>query len=415
MTRLSVWWDGRVVGTLARDIHGDMSFAYHDEWLAEEATLPISVSLPKRIEPFDRRATRYFFAGLLPEESQREGIARALGLSRTNDFALLDAIGGDVAGALSLWPEGTTPPSYPRGIAHEVLSHEALSDILDALPTRPLLAGRAGVRLSLAGAQSKLPVVLVNGEIALPSPGQPTTHILKPSMTRFPNSVENEALCMRLAKTLSLNVADVEARSALGHKFLLVERYDRRQLDDENYARIHQEDFCQALGIAPEHKYAAEGGPTFKTCFGLVRQVATRPAQDVLDLLDAGIVNVIIGNCDAHGKNFSLLYAGNQTQLAPLYDLMCTIAYPEVSTRMAMKIGDARSFDEIDARSWAKFAQDGGLSLPFVRRRLRDLTEACIAKMDTVVADLSSPDVNEEAVAKTGQLIVNRAKALIAA
>ena len=99
MTRLSVWWDGRIAGTLTRDEYGDMGFVYHADWLADETTRAISAALPKRAEPYDRRAARYFFAGLLPEEAQRDGVARALGLSRNNDYALLAALGGDVAGA----------------------------------------------------------------------------------------------------------------------------------------------------------------------------------------------------------------------------------------------------------------------------------------------------------------------------
>jgi serine/threonine-protein kinase HipA len=413
MTHLSVWWAGRLVGTLLRDQHGDISFVYHGDWVEDATAQPISAALPKRLEPYDRRAARYFFAGLLPEESQRDGAARALGLSRTNDYALLEALGGDVAGALSLWPEGETPPVPVLGAKPEVLSESALVEILDSLPTRPLLAGRAGIRLSLAGAQSKLPVVLVSGAIALPSAGQPTTHILKPAMTRFPATVENEALAMRLAEALGLDVASVEARVVEGRKFLLVERYDRALGADGVLERVHQEDFCQALGMAPENKYAAEGGPTFKTSFPLLRRVTTRPAQAVLALMDAAVFNLIIGNCDAHGKNFSLLYQGGQTRLAPLYDLMCTIAYPEVSTRMSMKMGEARNLDEMSERSWVKFADDAGLSQPFVRGRVKALAGSVLANLDSVVNALASPELSHDDIAKTAAIIGARAKQIL--
>ena len=150
-------------------------------------------------------------------------------MSRGNDFGLLDALGGDVAGALSLLPESVVPaagraPDY----APRLLDDHGLVDVLDALPTRPLLAGRDGLRLSLAGAQSKLPVVLVDGRVALPAPGQPTTHILKPTIARFPGTTENEALAMRLAAACGLPVAPVEARVAGGRPYVLVTRYDRR-------------------------------------------------------------------------------------------------------------------------------------------------------------------------------------------
>jgi len=178
---LSVWWEGAAVGTLQVNKHGEMRFAYSPEWLADSSRPAISFSLPKRSAPFRQRQCRPFFAGLLPEESQRDAIAGVLGISEPNDFAFLQALGGDVAGALSLWPEGDAPPvSAPGGASRAALTDEDLAGVLDTLPTRPLLAGREGLRLSLAGAQSKLPVVLADGQVALPAPGQPTTHILKP-------------------------------------------------------------------------------------------------------------------------------------------------------------------------------------------------------------------------------------------
>ena len=183
--------------------------------------------------------------------------------------------------------------------------------MLDMLPSRPLLAGEDGLRLSLAGAQSKVPVVLVDGAVALPAPGQPTTHILKPPISRFSATTENEAFVMRLAAAVGLDVAPVEPRVVRDRTFLLVQRYDRAPAEDGSVRRVHQEDFCQALGIPPEIKYASEGGPGLKDCFALVRRVAARPAVDVLKLLDAVIFNVIAGNADAHGKNFSILYDGD--------------------------------------------------------------------------------------------------------
>jgi serine/threonine-protein kinase HipA len=413
MTNLSVRWDGRIAGTLTRDQHGDMGFVYDTDWLADTTARAISAALPKRAEPYDRRAARYFFAGLLPEEGARDGVARALGLSPTNDYALLEALGGDVAGALTLWPEGEVPPVFGVDAQPDVLSDSALIEILDSLPARPLLAGREGIRLSLAGAQNKLPVVLVDGRIALPAPGQPTTHILKPAMTRFSATVENEALSMRLAGALGLSVAPVEARVVEGRKFLLVERYDREVGAAGNLTRVHQEDFCQALGHAPEHKYAAEGGPTFKTGFALLRAVSTKPAADVLALLDAAIVNVIIGNCDAHGKNFSLLYPTGETRLAPLYDLMSTVAYPEVSNRMAMKLGGASSFDDVNGDTWATFAKDVGLGVPFVRRRVRELAQWTLDDMAEVVEGLYSPDFSNEATKAMADTIEQRARRLL--
>ena len=210
---LEVWWDGRLVGQLTQNQHGELGFAYSPDWLENGDGPPLSASLPKRVEHFSRREYRPFFGGLLPEESQRDAAAQALGVSPGNDWALLDRLGGDVAGALQLVPHGEQP-SRPNLIQHPIQLDEAgLMRVLDALPIRPLLAGEAGLRLPLAGAQSKLPVVLVDGAVALPAPGQPTTHILKPPIPRFSGTTENEALVMRLAAAIGLDVAAVAPSS----------------------------------------------------------------------------------------------------------------------------------------------------------------------------------------------------------
>lgn len=409
---LSVWWDGGLVGALRLDEHGDMSFAYAPAWAADAAAPPLSASLPKQIDVFNRRACRPFFAGLLPEEGQREAVARALGLSKGNDFALLRALGGDVAGALTLWPEGEMPPAPADHAAPDALGDNALIALLDELPKRPLLAGQEGPRLSLAGAQSKVPVVLVDGAIALPAPGQPTTHILKPPIERFPATTENEAFAMALAAEVGLDVAPAEARVVADRCFLLVTRYDRAQDAAGRVIRLHQEDFCQALGIPPEHKYAAEGGPMFKTGFELLRRVATRPAVEVLKLLDAAIFNLIIGNADAHGKNFSLLHGADGATLAPLYDLLSTIAYPDLSPKLAMKIAKCATIEEIDDGTWPKFAADAGLGAPFVRRRVKELSESVAKAGPVVAARIAKPGLSEADLDGFAALVAARAARL---
>ncbi|MPZ19803.1 MAG: type II toxin-antitoxin system HipA family toxin [Luteitalea sp.] len=407
---LSVWWEGAVVGTLQVNQHGEMRFAYAADWLADSSRPAISFSLPKRPEPFKQRQCRPFFAGLLPEESQRDVIAGALGISKRNDFAFLEALGGDVAGALSLWPEGDTPPVADPGGAPQPLSDDEFGQLLDTLPTRPLLAGREGLRLSLAGAQSKLPVVLVDGRVALPAPGQPTTHILKPSIARFPHTTENEALVMTLAAAIGLPVAPVAARTVAGHPYLLITRYDRRVDESGQAHRLHQEDFCQALGIPPEHKYASEGGPTFKTSFDLLRRATTIPAVAVLAFLDAAILNLIVGNADAHGKNFSLLYQQGGVSLTPLYDLLLTVAYPDLSSKLAMKIGKRATLEEIGPATWPAFAEDIGLAGPFVRRRVTELAEAAIAQAPSIPESPALAGLDVDALATYSSLIVSRAE-----
>ena len=413
MTRtLDIWWDERVVGQLTQDQHGDLGFAYAPAWLDDEQARPLSASLPKRAEPFSRRECRPFFGGLLPEESQRDAAAQALGVSRANDFDLLDRLGGDVAGALQLLPPGEPPATLAPDQRPTPLDDAGLIRVLDALPVRPLLAGEEGLRLSLAGAQSKAPVVLVNGAVALPKSGQPTTHILKPPMSRLAATTENEALVMRLAAAIGLDVAPVEVRIVRDRPFLLVQRYDRAIGSDGRARRIHQEDFCQALGVPPETKYASEGGPTFKDCFALLRRVAARPAVDVLKLLDAAIFNVIVGNADAHGKNFSILYDANGPRLAPLYDLLATVAYPELSPKFAMKIGKRATLAELDDAGWAAFAADAGLGLPLIRRRVAEISKGVRDKANEVAAEISRPGLDRMVIEQFAEMIRERAQHL---
>jgi len=406
---LEVWWDGRVVGQLTQNQHGELGFAYSPVWLQNDDALPLSASLPKRVEPFSRRECRPFFGGLLPEESQRDAAAQALGVSRGNDFALLDRLGGDVAGALQLLPPGETPAAPNLDQRPIPLDDAGLIRVLDALPVRPLLAGEEGLRLSLAGAQSKVPVVLVDGAVALPVPGQPTTHILKPPMSRFSATTENEAFVMRLAAAAGLDVAPVEPRIVRDRPFLLVQRYDRFLGEDGVVRRIHQEDFCQALGVPPETKYASEGGPTFKDCFELLRRVAARPAVDVLKLLDAVIFNLIVGNADAHGKNFSILYDRDGPRLAPLYDLMATVAYPELSPKLAMRIGKRATLGEMDAKGWIAFAHDGGVGVPLTRRRISEVSQTVMGRANEVAAELMRPGLDEAALSRFAAMAADRA------
>jgi serine/threonine-protein kinase HipA len=383
---LEVWLLGARVGTLLQ-VDGRLGFVYTAEWLAQaaagEPARPLSHSLPLQPEPFDDRATRPFFAGLLPEGDKRRLIAQALHASRQNDFALLDGIGGECAGAVTLLEPGRTLPGAPSnpgeaGASVRWLDEPALLRLLDELPQRPMLAGEEGLRLSLAGAQDKLPVVADlatpgRPRIGLPLQGSPSTHILKPAIAGADGSVFNEAFCMMLASSLKLAAAPVQILRVADRQALLVQRYDRVATADPLHPqRLHQEDFCQALGVPPEHKYQNEGGPSLAQAFELLRR-ATRPsAPHILRLLDVVVFNALIGNHDAHGKNFSLLYA-QPTGLAPLYDALCTAVYPHLTDKMAMKLGSKYKFTEVMARHWEQFAREAGLSPAQVRRRILEI------------------------------------------
>ena len=413
MRALTVWWEGAVVGSLTADRHGAMRFAYDGGWVANPSAAALSVSLPKRLEPFPPRACRPFFEGLLPEGAQRDAVAAALGVSPANEFKLLEGLGGEVAGALTLWPAGETPPPFGVAGPPAVLSDDDLAGLLTRLDARPFLAGTRGLRLSLAGAQSKLPVVLVDGRIALPAPGQPTTHILKPPIARFEATTENEAFAMRLAAGLGLDAAPVEpCPVGEGPPCLLIGRYDRRPGPDGVVRRLHQEDFCQALGIVAGRKYAAEGGPGFRQCFDLVRRACSRPAVELLKLLDAAIVQVLLGNADAHGKNYSLLYREDGVALAPLYDLLSTVAYPELSPGFAMKVARRATLEALRRGDWDRFAGGTGLGAPIVRRRVRELAGLALERAEGVADDLARSGLDEDALARCAERSRDRARRL---
>jgi serine/threonine-protein kinase HipA len=385
---LDVWLFAERVGTLAV-IDGRLNFRYALDWLSRPGAVSLSSSLPLQAGPFDDQQTRPFFAGLLPEGQLRRLIARQFQLSSQNDFALLDHIGGECAGAVTLLEPGQ-PLSIPER-DHDVqwLSDEEIVAILDELPHRPMLAGKDGLRLSLAGAQDKLPVVFDGDRIGLPRNGTPSSHILKPATRALSDTVTNEGFCLALAEAMQLKPAKSLMRSVLGRQFLLVERYDRVADAQGLRRRLHQEDFCQALGVAPEMKYQNEGGPDLAQCFELVRR-ATRPsAPHILRMLDYVIFNALIGNHDAHAKNFSLLYAGKSAVLAPLYDVLSTAVYANLTPKMAMKIGGKYTFSEVQARHWKLFAEAVGLSKAQARKRILALAKSMPTTARGLLADPS--------------------------
>jgi len=199
------------------------------------------------------------------------------------------------------------------------------------------------MRLSLAGAQNKLPIIK-NDEpslsFALPlSPDMATTHIIKLANLYFNDLVLNEFTCMKLAKAVGLNVAEVDLLPVDGLAHLLVTRYDRKAGE-----RLHQEDFCQALAVDAENKYESEGGPSLKDCAELIREYSHKPAADILQFIRWVLFNVLIGNRDAHRKNIAFLYTP-RFELAPYYDLLSTQCYEGLSDKFSMKLGGENRLD----------------------------------------------------------------------
>lgn len=403
---LAVYLNAERVGKLQLDAQRRFVFQYNAAWLARCDAVPLSLALPLTSRLYDNDTARPFFSNLLPEAQLREAIARKLGISEGNDYGLLEAIGGECAGAVSLYTEETQPQIDG---AYQPLDEQALHDLIEQLPRRPMLAGEGQVRLSLAGVQNKLPVLFDGNVISLPQGTSPSSHILKPAIREYQNSVFNEAYCMRLAGAVGLNVPEVTLIENRGQWIYLVSRYDREQTTGGELHRLHQEDFCQALGILPEAKYEKEGGPGLAACFQLIKEQSIQPAADQLQLLSWVVFNYLIGNADAHGKNVSLLLTQQGPKLAPFYDLMSTNIYPELTDRPAMKIGGEDRPQWIIARSWERLAAECGIGFKLVKQTLEKLSRALEEQAPLIADEFLQPGA-VEVTAEVQRVIAQRIK-----
>jgi len=406
---LDVYLCDDFVGTLLQDDSGDLEFAYDQDYLAATAH-GISLSLPSTQKRHKGKIVKAFFSGLLPEESVRERLAGYLGVSETNPFALLEIVGGDCAGALALYPQGHKPSNEKQEI--EVLDNAGLKKIFDLIKRRPMLAGDDGYRLSLAGAQDKLAVGFNDGKIQLIKGGAPTTHILKPIIERVKDSAHNELFCMKLARRMGIDVPEAMLHFVDDTPYYLVERYDRTVSENGNIQRIHQEDFCQALGIAPEIKYEREGGPGIAECQHVIANHTARPAADQIKLLNIVIFNFLIGNADAHGKNYSLLYKGDKPELAPAYDLLSTAVYPDLSEKMAMKIGDKYKPKDIYLRHFYKIVADTRAAQSAMNRQIKTISGKIVDAAITLKTELQDEGLGSDIFQDIVKIIKERSERL---
>jgi serine/threonine-protein kinase HipA len=381
---LSVWLFNDHLGHLAYD-RGHLAFTYEAAWLENPAARPLSHSLPLQVETFGDRECRPFFAGLLPEGEMRKALAQQMQVSIGNDFVMLDMIGGECAGAVTFLPVGEALNFIQQPPSVNWLDVGQLEVLIADIRRRPMMAGTDGVRLSLAGAQDKLPVVVEGDRVGIPMFGMPSTHILKTKIDRVTGSVINECFCLDLAREIGIPAAHAHMGQTTGDTFLLVERYDRI-VREGTLIRLHQEDFCQALGVATETKYQNEGGPSFTDSFNLVREATKPSARNLINLMRYAHFSTLVGNHDAHGKNYSLLYSASGTVLAPLYDVLCTAIYPDLTDKMAMKVGGKYSFTELHGRHWEKFAEEAGLGVAGARKQLAAMAQSLTAKATALAA-----------------------------
>lgn len=403
---LSVYFNNDPAGTLEQDTSGRLSFSYLPSYLSSSHPIPFSVSMPLSDKVYEDGAVRPFFSNLLPDDMARHRLAQYLGVSEKNPFGLLEIIGGDCAGALSLYHEGKEPASSNEQSCLP-LKEEELARLLKLLSERPLLVGEKDIRISLAGVQNKLAVVLTEDQIALPAGGRATTHIIKTPIEGISESVFNEYFCLQLARQLKLAVPAAEVRWAEGLPYLLLERYDR---DPDHPLRLHQEDFCQALSIPPELKYEVEGGPSLKKCLALLEAHSLYPGVDTLTFLRLVIFNYCIGNADAHGKNFSFLYKQDQPQLAPAYDLLSTAVYSQLSPRMAMKIANKDHPEHVYLRHWYTLVPDTHLAKKMMEKELKKMAERFPLKSAELVNELNSTPLKSPIYAQIHSIIEKRCR-----
>ena len=381
MESLDVYLNDRKVGRLD-DENGSLSFAYDEGYLADGVREPLSHALPLRREPYSHVSVEPVLSNLLPDDIIRTRLGEILQIPRENTFAFLKAIGGDCAGAVAFFPSGRTPAADTAGEFRELSDDEA-GAVLDNLEKRPLDIGEEGLRISGAGAQDKLIACIRDGRVLLPLNGTPSTHIIKTEIRNYPGSVENEWYSMSLAAACGLSVAESGIVVIGGRRRFVSTRYDRMPADGR-VKRLHQEDFCQMLGIDPKRKYETLGGPGIVASFRLLRELSVS-AADTLEFIDRLIFNFLVGNGDAHGKNFSVLYKDGVATLAPMYDVMSTAVYPEVGRRMAMKIDDEYAFKWITIGKFVRMAEKIGVSEKMMRREIAKISRR-IGKEASLVA-----------------------------
>jgi serine/threonine-protein kinase HipA len=369
---LNVWHEQRYVGELWRNTSGAIGFRYDPAWSASGG-FAVSRSLPPAAREFAPEAgiAHRFFANLLPEGAVREHIVRDLKLPNT-DFDLLRAIGGECAGALSILPVEQQPSGQRR---YRALTEKDLADLAARRGQMIYAAWPADERprWSLAGAQDKCPVLVRDDRYFLPQREAPSSHILKFELADYRHLPAYETFTTQLAAAIGLPVVDIALHPIGRARYVQIARYDRLWDERGEVRRLHQEDFCQALGYGHERKYQEHGGPPFAQCYRLVQEVSSEPAIDAQYLLRWQIFNVLAGNSDGHAKNLSLLHLPDgATRLAPFYDLMCTRAIERIDYHLALDVGGERNPSVVTPTRWEALARQCDVRPQFLRNLVHE-------------------------------------------
>ena len=412
MVTLPVYFEQRRVGTIDVDRSGP-AFTYDPNWIGLRGAFPISLMMPLQPERIGPETFLPWAANLLPESEQLRTLGQILGMSRNDVVGLLSAIGGDTAGALSIGKPGRTASVQ----WHQIENPDELEMLIEQLPRKPFLVGEEGVSMSLAGVQTKVAVAMDEaGHICIPMNGSPSTHILKPDAPNLDGGIQNEAFCLMLGKRLKIATPNVTTGRAGKRSYLLMQRYDRTSINGR-WRRLHQEDYCQAVGKPPSAKYEVNqtgiSGPTLKDLFELTLRHMS--SVDILRLLDMVVFNVLVCNTDAHAKNYSIMIRGNGASLAPMYDVMCGEVWESVTKNLAQKIAGKSRGDRLSGRDWQQFARECGLNPRQVLDRVQTLAKSAIAEAAAAASEVAAmPAGTHEVLGLTRQAVERRANLVLA-
>jgi serine/threonine-protein kinase HipA len=375
---LAAWIYGTKVATITNDRRRlRLEYTQGARQAFPGGTPLLSLTLPLTDQRYANTVVKSFLDGLLPEGDARRAIAEDLGLAADDTFGLIAALGRDCAGAIVILDHDEPAPLAGSIATAEQISDGELAELVINLRNAPLGVDPR-VRLSLAGVQEKLLLTrLSDGSWGRPVDGTPSTHILKPEIRGFPNTVENEAFCMRFANHLGLSVAEVATAEIAGRKLLVVTRYDRLVNSSGEIQRLHQEDLCQATATPPKNKYQEDGGPSLRQ---IARLLMGLDPSSVIRLLKSMVLHVLVGNGDAHAKNYSVLHhESGSVALAPLYDVMSTLLYGD--DRLAMYVDTVQRTNRVTGARLANEGTSWGLSrraaAETIKEMLDQVNEAC--------------------------------------
>lgn len=411
--KLSLWMHKRHVADIGYDPLDDAwSLSYAEGWQEDPHAFALSPALPLK-EERKSASIRRFVENLLPEGRALDIAASTQGIAKSNIYGLIRALGAETTGAFRFLPQGEDGTVEPAQATSRVVSIEELDQRIAERNARPIMEWDGKVRMSVAGYQDKL-LVFSDGQpgdapMLLPDFPLASTHILKPepSDTRLTHMVANEHYCMTLAREIGLPAAPVGILRT-PRPVLVVKRFDRAIRRDAGMwvERKHIIDACQASDLPASYKYERNigsmgeaanyrDGVSFPMLFGLLRHV-NRKAVAKLMMLRWALFQFVIGNSDAHGKNFSFNVQPSGLEAAPWHDLVSVAQYPQFSHDMAMAYGDEFNLDAIKAFALADFAQRCGIDRQLLVRECRRMCEG-IRKKATSSAESDVYDDDERA------------------